>query len=88
VRRTTLPKPGQREQRPLGVPWVGARVLQRSVVEVLSALYEQAFCPGSFGGRPGVGAPQALATLPEGSAGKPVRWVYEADLRHCFDPAS
>ena len=38
VRRTNMPKPGKREQRPLGVPGVGDRVLQRSVADVLSAL--------------------------------------------------
>ena len=84
VRRTYIPKPGQREQRPLGVPCVGDRVLQRSVADVLSAIYEQDFLPCSFGGRPGVGVHHALATLHEVIAGKPVSWVYEADRRHFF----
>ena len=39
--------------------------------------------PCSCGGRPGIGAQHALAPLHEVSAGKPVSWVYEADLRHC-----
>jgi group II intron reverse transcriptase/maturase len=84
VRRTYIPKPGKREQRPLGVPCVGDRVLQRSVAEVLSAIYEQDFLPCSFGGRPSVGAHHALATLHEVIAGRPVSWVYEADLRNFF----
>jgi len=84
VRRTYIPKPGKREPRPLGVPCVGDRVLQRSVADVLSAIYEQAFLPCSFGGRPGIGAHHALATLHEVIAGKPVSWVYEADLRDFF----
>jgi retron-type reverse transcriptase len=84
VRRTSIPKPGKREQRPLGVPCVGDRVLQCSVADVLSALDEQDFLPCSFGGRPGVGAHHALPTLHEVSAGKPVSWVYEADLRNFF----
>ena len=84
VRRTDSPKPGKREHRPRGVPCVGNRVLQRSVAEVLSAIYEQDFLPGSFGGRPGVGAHHALATLHEVIAGRPVSWVYEADLRNFF----
>ena len=83
VRRTYIPKPGQRELRPLGVPCVGDRVLQRSVADVLSAIYEQDFLPCSFGGRPGVGAHHARATLHAVMAGKPVSWLYEADLRHC-----
>jgi hypothetical protein len=81
VRRTSIPKPGQREPRPLGLPCGGDRILQRRVADVLSAIYEQDVLPGSFGGRPGIGAHHALATLHEVIAGKPVSWVYEADLR-------
>lgn len=84
VRRTYIPKPGKREPRPLGVPCVGDRVLQRSVAEVLSAIYEQDFLPCSFGARTGVGAHHALATLHEVIAGKSVSWIYEADLRNFF----
>ena len=84
VRRTYSPKPGKQELRPLGVPCIGDRVLQRSVADVLTAIYEQDFLPCSFGGRPGVGAHHALATLHEVIAGKPVSWVYEADLRNFF----
>jgi group II intron reverse transcriptase/maturase len=84
VRRTYIPKPGKRELRPLGVPCIGDRVLQRSVADVLTAIYEQDFLPCSFGGRPGLGAHHALATLHEVIAGKPVSWVYEADLRSFF----
>ena len=37
-RRTYIPKPGKRELRPLGVPCIGDRVLQRSVADVLTAI--------------------------------------------------
>jgi|RhiMethySRZTD1v2_1073278.scaffolds.fasta_scaffold395776_1 RNA-directed DNA polymerase len=84
VRRTYIPKPGKHELRPLGVPCIGDRVLQRSVADVLTAIYEQDFLPCSFGGRPGLGAHHALATLHEVIAGKPVSWIYEADLRNFF----
>jgi RNA-directed DNA polymerase len=84
VRRTYIPKPGKHELRPLGVPCIGDRVLQRCVADILAAIYEQDFLPCSFGGRPGVGAHHALATLHEVIAGKPVSWVYEADLRNFF----
>ncbi len=84
VTRVYIPKPGKREKRPLGVPCVGDRVLQRSVADVLSAIYEQDFLPCSFGGRPGVGAHHALVTLNEVIAGRRVSWVYEADLENFF----
>jgi len=61
------PKPGKREKRPLGVPCVNDRALQRSTAQVLSAIYEADFLPCSFGGRPERGAHHALATLNEGN---------------------
>jgi group II intron reverse transcriptase/maturase len=63
---------------------VSDRALQRSVAEVLSAIYEQDFLPCSFGGRPGVGAHCALSTLNEIIAGRKVSWVLEADLKNFF----
>lgn len=84
IRRVYIPKPGKQEKRPLGVPCVDDRALQRSVAEVLSAIYEQEFRSCSFGGRPGLGAHHALATLHEEIAGGKVSWVLEADLKNFF----
>jgi RNA-directed DNA polymerase len=84
IRRVYIPKPGKQEKRPLGVPTVTDRALQRSVAEVLSAIYEQDFLPCSFGGRPGRSAHQAIATLNEAIAGRKVSWVLEADLKNFF----
>jgi retron-type reverse transcriptase len=50
-------------KRPLGVPTVADRALQRSTAEVLPAIYAQDFLPCSFGGRPKLSAHHALATL-------------------------
>ncbi len=66
------------------MPCVTDRALQRSVAEVLSAIYEQDFLSCSFGGRPGLGAHHALATLNEEIAGSRVSWVLEADLKNFF----
>ncbi len=84
IRRVYIPKPGKQEKRPLGVPCVSDRALQRSTAEVLSAIYEQDFLSCSFGGRPGRGAHHALATLNEIIAGRKVSWVLEADLKNFF----
>jgi len=88
IRRVYIPKPGKPEKRPLGVPCVADRALQRSVAQVLSAIYEQDFLPCSFGGRPGRGAHQALATLHEVVAGRKVEWILEADLKNFFGSLS
>jgi Retron-type reverse transcriptase len=50
IRRVYIPKPGKTEKRPLGIPCVADRALQRSVYQVLSAIYEQDFLPCSLGG--------------------------------------
>src|SRR6516162_7988067 len=84
IRRVYIPKPGKQEKRPLGVPTVSDRALQRSTAEVLSAIYEQDFLACSFGGRPGCSAHHALATLNEVIAGRKVGWVLEADLKNYF----
>jgi len=88
IRRVYIPKPGKQEKRPLGVPCVADRALQRSAAQVLCAIYEQEFLPCSFGGRPGRGAHHALATLNEVIAGSKVGWVLEADLKNFFGSLS
>ena len=85
IRRVYIPKPGKREKRPLGVPCVNDRALQRSTAQVLSAIYEADFLPCSFGGRPERGAHHALATLNEVIAGGKVSWVLEADLKNFLE---
>ncbi len=84
VRRVYIPKPGNAEKRPLGVPCIADRAIQRSVATVLSEIYEQDFLQCSFGGRPNLSAHHALCTLNEIIAGKKVGWVYEADLKNFF----
>jgi group II intron reverse transcriptase/maturase len=88
IRRVYIPKPGKREKRPLGVPCVNDRALQRSTAQVLSAIHEADFLPCSFGGRPERGAHHALATLNEVIAGGKVSWVLEADLKNFFGSLS
>src|SRR5438552_15594021 len=84
IRRVYIPKPGKQEKRPLGVPCVADRALQRSAAQVLSAIYEQDFLTCSFGGRPGRRAHQAPASLHVGISGLEVGWVLEADLQYFF----
>ncbi len=88
IRRVYIPKPGKQEKRPLGVPCVGDRALQRSTAQVLAAIHEQDFLPCSFGGRPGLGAHHALATLNEVIAGGKVSWVLDVDIRSFLEMPS
>src|SRR5260370_23649355 len=84
IRRVYIPKPGKQEMRPLGVPTVADRALQRSASQVLSAIYEQDFLSCSFGGRTGRGAHQALATLHERIAGGKIERVVEGGIKNFF----
>jgi RNA-directed DNA polymerase len=84
VRRVWIPKPGKTEKRPIGVPCVVDRALQRSTTTVLNAIYENDFLNCSFGGRPGRSTHNALATMNEIIAGKKISWVLEADLKNFF----
>lgn len=84
IRRVYIPKPGKSEKRPIGIPTVPDRALQRSVSTVLSRIYEQDFLKCSFGGRVNIGAHNALATFNEIVSGRKVNWVLECDLKNFF----
>jgi RNA-directed DNA polymerase len=82
-RRVFIPKPDGR-QRPLGVASLEDKVLQRAVVEVLNAIYEQDFVGFSYGFRPGRKPHDALDALGFGINRKRVNWVLDADFRDYF----
>ncbi len=63
VRRVRIPKGTGTETRPLGIPTLEDKVLQRAVVMALEPIYEQDFLHCSYGFRPGRSAHQALQAL-------------------------
>ena len=84
VRRVYIPKGDGSQTRPIGIPTFEDKVLQRAVVMLLEAVYEQDFYDLSYGFRPGRSAHQALQALrsnvmPAGG------WVLEVDIRRFFD---
>jgi RNA-directed DNA polymerase len=85
VRRVRIPKGTGTETRPLGVPTLEDKVLQRAVVLALEPIYEQDFLPCSYGFRPGRSAHQALQALWQQTMELGGCWLVEVDIRQFFD---
>jgi len=86
VKRVHIPKAGSPTQtRPIGIPTLEDKVLQRAVVMLLEPIYEQDFVQGSYGFRPGRGAHQALERLWKETMNTDGGWVLEVDISKFFD---
>ena len=84
VRRVWIPKPGSREDRPLGIPTVRDRVVQTALRNVLEPIFEMEFAAHSYGFRPGRGCQDALRRV-EQLLDAGYTFVVDADLKSYFD---
>ena len=85
AREKTIPK-ASGKIRSLGIPTVADRVVQASLKLVLEPIFEADFKPCSYGFRPKRRAQDAIAEIHYlGSPSRNYHWVFEADIKACFD---
>lgn len=83
-RRREIPK-GDGRTRPLGIPALEDKLVQRGLTAVLSAVYEEDFYDFSYGFRLERSCHDALKELSRNIGTKKVNWVVEADIKGFFD---
>lgn len=85
IRRVWIPKPGKSELRPLGIPVIEDRAKQALAKLALEPEWEAVFEPNSYGFRPGRSAQDAIEAIFLNLHSDTPKWVYDADIRKCFD---
>jgi RNA-directed DNA polymerase len=83
VREKTIPKASGKIRR-LGIPTTADRVVQAALKLVLEPIFEADFKPCSYGFRPKRRAQDAIAEI-HYLGSRTYEWVFEADIKACFD---
>jgi RNA-directed DNA polymerase len=84
LRRIYIPKEDGKK-RPISIPALEDKIVQKAVVELLTAIYEQDFLNCSYGFRPGRGAQDALDEVDRAIYRESTSWVLELDIASYFD---
>lgn len=73
------------KKRPISIPSLEDKIVQRATVELLNAIFEQDFLDCSYGFRPGRSAHDALDEVGRVICRGPTEYVLELDIRSYFD---
>ena len=87
AKRVYIPK-NEHEKRPLGLPSLEDKVVQKGISRILEAIYEQDFLDSSYGFRPNRSSHDALRAVDQTIMKRPVRYVIEADIKGFLGHAS
>jgi RNA-directed DNA polymerase len=84
LRRIYIPKEDGK-QRPISIPALEDKIVQKATTDLLNAIYEQDFLDCSYGFRPGRSAHEALDEIGRIICRHPVSFILEADICSYFD---
>jgi len=87
VKRVYIPK-NEHEERPLGLPALEDKIVQKAISRILEAIYEADFLDCSYGFRPERNCHQAIDAVDKTIMTKPINCVIEADIKGYFDNVS
>ena len=76
---------GKGKKRPLGIPEIEDKIVQKAVAILLEPIYENEFYDFSHGFRPGHSQHLAIKEVRQQIYAKRVRWIIDADIKGFFD---